>query len=127
MNFEHNLNSVEVTIDELLYAIDEVHKLPVEQRTRVGRSHLMAKIFQGQLHKALSVESRLIAMGEMIETGKLPGWALPEKEDGSYRIAESVWQATATEPLNFVDAQPHFNVTEFLNKVLSYSIPEGNA
>lgn len=94
-NIEESINSVEVTIDDLLEATED-HQLPPEDRNWKGRAHLMAMMFKGQPHKAMSIDSRLTAMSAMIESGKLLGWALPEQENGSYNIVERVWQVTST-------------------------------
>lgn len=127
MNIEESINSVEVTMDDLLEASEAVHQLPPEDRNWEGRAHLMAIMFKGQPHKAMSIDSRLTAMSIMVESGKLPGWVLPEQEDGSFIIAEPVWQVTATEPLQFIDNQPCFNEELFLQNILSCAEPEGNA
>ena len=98
-----------------------------ENRNWEGRSHLLAIMFKGSPHKAMSIDSRLNAMSGMVESGKLPGWAIPEQEDGSFLIAEPVWEATATEELSFIDNEPCFNESSFLEKVLSSVVAEGNA
>jgi hypothetical protein len=108
-------------------ATEAVHQLPEKDRNWEGRAHLMAMMFKGQPHRAMSVDSRLTAMSAMIESGKLPGWALPELEDGSYSIAEPVWQVTAIEPLKFIDNQPCFDDESFVHNVLSCAETEGNA
>jgi len=127
MNVEESINSIEITIEDLLEATEAVHQLPPEDRNWEGRAYLMAMMFKGQPHKAMSVDSRLTAMSAMIESGKLLGWALPDQDDGSHSVAEPVWQVTATEPLKFVDNQPCFDEPSFLEKILSCAEAEGNA
>lgn len=127
MSIEERINSVKVTINDLLEASEAVHSLKPEDRNWEGRAHLMAIMFKGEPHKAMAIDSRLIAMSSIIASGELPGWALPQKEDGSYNIAEPVWLATASEKLLFVEEQPCFNKETFLNSILSKAVPEGNA
>jgi len=126
-DFLEKINEVEITIDDLLNATEEVHKLPPEDRNWEGRAFTMAKMFKGQPHKAMAIDSRLTAMSEMIENGNLPGWALPKDEEGSVGVSEPVWEATAKEPLILNGNSTTFNKESFLNRVLSYAEPEGNA
>jgi hypothetical protein len=127
MNIEKHINSVVVTIQDLLNATEEIQNSVPENRNWEGRTHILALMFKGQPHKAMSIDSRLSAMSSMVESGKLPGWALPEQEDGSYLIAEPVWEATATEEISFIDNLPCFNESSFLQKILSNAEAEGNA
>ena len=127
MDIEEQINSVRVSAEELLEATNEVQKLPEDSKNWEGRTHILVKIFKGQPHKAMSVDSRLTAMSTMIDSGKLPGWALPEQEDGSFNVAEPVWQAAASEKLKFINNLPCFDEGDFLESVLSYAMPEGNA
>lgn len=124
---EKELNAVTITVEDLLLASDEVHKLPPEERNWKGRLHVMARLFHDTPSKGLSIEYRLVAMTKMIEAGALPGWAVPQVSDGSVQIAEPVWKATALEPLIFEENDAYFDQNSFLNRVLSMAKPEGNA
>lgn len=126
-DFLEQINEVEITIDDLLDVAEEVHKLAPEDRNWEGRAFTMARMFKGQPHKAMAIDSRLTAMSEIIESGSLPGWALPKTKDGSVGVAEPVWRATAKEPLILEGNQTTFNKESFLNRVLSYAEPEGHA
>jgi hypothetical protein len=63
----------------------------------------------------------------MIESGELPGWALPKEYDGSVAIVEPVWVVTAMKPLILVEDQAMFTKASFLEKVLASAEAEGNA
>ena len=41
------LNSVQVTLDDLLCVTREVHSLPESDRDWEGRTHLMVRLFKG--------------------------------------------------------------------------------
>ena len=126
-NIENTINRVEITVDDLLAAAEQVRQLPAENRNGLGRALCMAMIFKENHHKAMAVDSRLVAMNDMVKGGHLPGWAVPEGEDGSISIAEPVWEATAKEPLIFIDNEGAFNRKSFLNRILLCAEPEGNA
>lgn len=120
------LNTVRVTLDDLLLATREVHKLSPEDRDWEGRLHLMVRLFKGEPNKGMAVEHRLMAMNKLITSGVLPHWALPETPDGSTQIAEPVWLATASEPLLLGEREAYFEPTSFLNRVLSLAEPDGH-
>lgn len=124
---QNELNAVAITIDDLLLATDEVHKLLPDDRNWKGRLHVMARLFHDTPRKGLSIEYRLVAMSRMIEAGVLPGWAAPQAADGSVQIAEPVWKAAALEPLILEGKEAYFDQNSFLIKVLSMAEPEGNA
>ena len=127
MDIEKRVNSVTITPEELLKVSEEVHKLPERERDFEGRSILMIKMFSGEPDKVTSIDLRLTAMSEMIDTGNLPGWATPKQPDGSVLIAEPVWVAAVEEPLLFKGNDAYFDKEKFLEKVLSSAIPEGRA
>lgn len=89
----------------------------------------MARLFKGEPDRALAIEYRLVAMSRMLDSGVLPGWAQHMTPDGSVSVAEPVWQATATEPLEFGSEkeEPFFNKESFLSKVFELATPEGHA
>lgn len=124
---QNELNSVKITVDDLLLASREAHKLPPDDRNWEGRLHLMSRLFRGTPRKGLSIEHRLIAMTRLIEAGVLPGWAVPQASDGSVNIAEPVWMAAAIEPLILGEDEAFFDQDSFLARVLSMAEPEGNA
>jgi hypothetical protein len=126
-NLAARLNAAHITIDDLLFVTDEVHKLPPDDRDWEGRLHLMVRLFKGEPDKGLAIEKRLVAMSALIESGSLPHWALPEAPDGSMKIAEPVWLAAAAEPLLLTERDAYFEPTSFLERVLSLAEPDGNA
>lgn len=126
LNLAARLNAVHITVDDLLFAVEEVHKLPPEGRDWEGRLILMARLFTGEPDKAMAVEHRLVAMNDLILAGVLPHWALPEAPDGSVQIAEPVWQATATEPLLLGEKDAYFDQASFVNHVLALAEPDGH-
>lgn len=121
------LNAVHVSLDDLLLASREVHKLPPEDRDWEGRLHLMVHLFHGEPHKGAAVEHRLMAMSKLIDAGVLPHWALPQAPDGAVQIAEPVWLATASEPLLLTENEAYFEPTSFLQSILSLAEPDGYA
>lgn len=127
MNIEKRVNSASVTKEDLLRVSEEVHNLPEKERDFEGRTIAMIKMFPGQSDKCMAIDLRIMAMNEMIELDNLPGWALPQNEDGSFLIAEAVWEATASEPLIFTETEAHFDQEAFLERVLSSATPEGQA
>lgn len=96
---EKRINNAKVTVADLLKATSEVHKLPPEDRNWEGRLHTMAQVFQGNPDKALAIE-RLVAMSRMLESGSLPGWAMPKAANGSVSVAEAVWLAASEKNQN---------------------------
>ena len=121
------LNSVQVTLDDLLYVTREVHSLPESDRDWEGRTHLMVRLFKGEPNKALAIEYRLSAMHKLITTGVLPNWAMPEAPVGSIQIAEPVWLATASQPLLLKEREAYFETNSYLESVLRLAKPDGNA
>ena len=126
-NMAARLNAAHITIDDLLFATEEVHKLPPEDRDWEGRLHLMARLFKGEPDKGLAIEKRLAAMSALIGSGSLLHWALPEAPYDSVKIAEPVWLAAASEPLLLTERDAYFEPTSFLERVLSLAEPDGNA
>ena len=124
---QKELNAANVTVGDLQLASDAVHQLPPEDRDWEGRLHAMIRLVPGNPDKGLAIEYRLVAMSRMLEAGVLPGWALPQAPDGSMLVSESVWAATATEPLILEEREARFDHAGFLSRVLSLAGPEGNA
>ena len=127
MKIEERINSVKITAEDLFSVADEIHKLPDGERDWENRAIIAASMFKDEPDKAMAIDLRLMAMSEMINTGKLPGWATPTKIDGSVTLAEPVWVATADEPIVFTDTKSHFDEISFLKHVMTYAEPEGNA
>jgi hypothetical protein len=121
------LNAVRIDVEDLLNATAAVHKLPPEDRDWEGHLHLMARLFKGNPDKGLAVAYRIQAMGRSLESGKLPGWTMPKQPYGSVLIAEPVWKAAAHEPLLLRNRSAHFDEHGFLDRILSYAEPEGDA
>src|SRR5687768_15671870 len=93
------LNAVRVSVEDLLLASAEVHKLPPEDRDWEGRLHLMVRLFPGESLKASAVDLRLTAMSRLVAAGAISHWILAESSDASTSMAEPIWKATATAPL----------------------------
>lgn len=121
------INATHITIDDLLYVTEEVHKLPPDDQNWEGRMHLIVRLFKGEPDKALAIEKRLMAMSALVASGSLPHWSLPEAADGSIYISEPVWRATAAEPLLLTERDAYFEPNSFLERVLSLAEPDGNA
>lgn len=126
-NMAAQLNATRITIDDLLLASREVHKLPPDDQGWEGRLHLMVRLFKGEPDKGLAIENRLMAMSALVASGTLPHWVLPEAPDGSVQISEPVWLAAATEPLLLKEREAYFEPKSFLERVLSLAEPDGHA
>lgn len=124
---EKEINEVEVTIEDLLYVSEEVHKRPEKDRDWEGRMILMTRLFSGEPEKSMAIDYRLSALSEIIASNQLPHWALPTTEEGAVNIAEPVFLAAATEPLIFQDNEVYFDAGSFINRVLALAEPEGSA
>tara|TARA_R110002072_G_scaffold95501_1_gene210578 strand:+ start:1549 stop:1932 length:384 start_codon:yes stop_codon:yes gene_type:complete len=127
MNIEERINSAKVTKEDLLQVSEAVHNLPEKERDFEGRTILMIKMFPGESDKCMAIDLRIMAMNELIGSGTLPGWAIPQQEDGSFLIAEPVWVAAAAEQLVFSEKESYFDPEAFLERVLSCATPEGQA
>jgi len=121
------LNSVEVSMQDLLQASAQIHELPEEQRDFEGRALVMLRLFPGQTDKCQAVEYRLQAMSELVSRGALPGWATPRAATDVFEIAEAVWLATASERLLMLDGRPAFASDAFVRRVLEMAPSEGSA
>lgn len=124
---QNDLNAVVVSVNDLLVASETIHALPENDRDWEGRSIAMVRLFKGAPLKAMAVECRLRAMSRIVESGALPGWAMPPSSDGAVSIAEPVWSATATEPLVVEEPEAYFDRAGFLTRVLLLAESEGNA
>ena len=121
------LNSVAVSVEDLVLASDEVHHLPPEQRNWEGRTTCVARLFEGQHYKAFAVHSRLQAMAALITSGKLPQAFVDEMGDGGRMVAEPIFMAAAKEPILFTEEAPFFNAESFIEAVLRHSGVDGHA
>lgn len=126
-NLIARLNSVVVSVEDLVLASDEVHKLPPEQHNLEGHTSCVARLFIGQQYKAFAVHSRLQAMATLITSGKLPEGLVPEMSDGGRIIAEPVFFAAAKEPILFTEKEPFFNAESFIEAALRHSSVDGHA
>lgn len=121
------LNSVAVSVEDLVLASDEVHHLPPEQRNWEGRTTCVARLFEGQHYKAFAVHSRLQAMAALITSGKLPQALVDEMGDSGRMVAEPIFMAAAKEPILFTEEAPFFNAESFIEAVLRHSGVDGHA
>ena len=121
------LNAVTITKEDLLLVTQEVHKLPPDKRDWKDRLQLMNRLFNGEQYKVLAIEERIVAMSALISKGDLPGWVVPDENDGAMKIAEPVWMAAASEPLLFKETGAYFETTKFLDYILTIAEPDGNS
>ncbi|HMS27745.1 MAG TPA: hypothetical protein PKC80_10300 [Burkholderiaceae bacterium] len=126
-NMSKRLNAVTITKEDLLLVTQEVHKLPPGKRDWKDRLQLMNRLFNGEQDKVLAIEERIVAMSALISNGQLPGWAVPDENDGAMKIAEPVWMAAASEPLLFKDIGAYFEASKFLDHILTIAEPDGNS
>jgi hypothetical protein len=121
------INSERFTATDLLDLSRDVHDIPEELRDWEGRMILLAKRFPHQPYRALAADKRLQAMSALIATNTLPLGVLPQAQDGSHMVAESVFEAAAVEPLLQRGNKPFFEPESFLQRVLEFSEADGKA
>lgn len=126
-NLIARVNTVDVSVDDLLLASDEIHKLAPDQRDWEGRAICTARLFRGEHYKAFAVTSRLEAMAKLISSGELPNGLTPETADGGRMIAEPLFLAAAKEPILFTEKEPFFNAQSFIEFVLKHAEADGHA
>lgn len=122
-----HLNSIAVSVEDLIIASDEVHKLPPAQRNWEGQTTCVARLFKGQRYKAFAVHSRLQAMAALITSGKLHLALVAETRDGGRMVVEPIFIAAAKEPILFAETEPFFNADAFIDAVLRHSEVGGHA
>ena len=127
VNLIARLNSVVVSVEDLVLASDEIHNLPPEQRNWEGHTNCVARLFIGQHYKAFAVHSRLQAMAALITSGKLPLSLVTEMSDGGRVLPEPIFAAAAKEPILFTEKEPFFNAECFIEAVLRNSEVDGHA
>jgi hypothetical protein len=111
-------NAILVTLDDLFHGSDEIHKLPREEMSWDGRMDCLTRIFRGRRDKAFVVNSRLEAMSQLVNTGKLPYGVLPMDTAGWNSLANSVLLAAAEMPILFLEKEPYFEPEPFAAFVL---------
>ena len=121
------INSERFTAADLLALSSDIHDLPEEVRDWEGRMFLLAKRFPHQPYRALAADKRLEAMSALVATNTLPLGVLPQAQDGSHMVAESVFEAAALEPILDRDNRPFFEPESFLKRVHELSEADGKA
>lgn len=121
------LNSVAVSVEDLVLASHAVYKLPPEQRDWEGQTTCVTRLFNGQRYKAFAVHYRLQALAALITNGKLPEALATEINDGGRMVAEPVFFAAAKEPILFTEKGPFFNPESFIEAALRHGGVEGHA
>jgi hypothetical protein len=111
-------NAILVNIDIMWRGCDEIHKLPREEMNWDGRMDCLTRIFRGQRDKAFVVNSRLEAMGRLVEAGKVPWGVIPMDTAGWSHLANSVFLAAAEMPILFLAKVPYFEPEPFAAFVL---------
>jgi hypothetical protein len=120
------LNSVAVSVEDLVLASHVVHNLPPEQRDWEGQTTCITRLFNGQRYKAFAVHYRLQAMAALITSGKLPLPPVAEMSDGGRMVAEPIFVAAAKEPILFTGKEPFFNAESFIEAVLRHGGVDGH-
>ena len=126
------VNAVEISVDDLRRAVEEVQQLPPQDRDWEGRLLVLNRLFRRTPNKGIAIEYRIVALCRVLEAEEVPGWALlewplPKASDGSIAVAEAMWRATATEHLVFGAGDPTFERTRFLERVSSFAESEASA
>jgi hypothetical protein len=120
-------NPIRFSLDDILLASAEIHKLPPEARNRNGRTRCLASVFHGQRQMAIALNARLEAMARLVAAGKIPCWVLPLGANGFQMIAEPVFLAAAKAPLSFIDGEAYFEPAVFVTLVLEHASVHGHA
>ena len=113
-------NAVCVSVDDLIIAVAEIQKLPLETCDREARTRCLARMFK-QNDKVIAVNSRLEAMAQVVRSGKIRRWVLPNI------VAEIVFLAATKEPILFVEEEPSFDAASFVSFVLANAAVDGHA
>lgn len=126
------VNAVDISVDDLRRAVEEVQQLAPEDRDWEGRLLVLNRLFRRSPHKGIAIEYRLVAMCRLLEAELPPGWALPEWPlpkgvDGSIAVDAAMWRATAIEQLVFGEGDPMFDRASFVERVASFAESEGSA
>ena len=115
------VNAVSVTVEDLHLAVAEIQKLPLETCNREARTRCLARVFNWQDYKVVAVNYRLEAMGEVVRSGKIRRWVLPNL------VAEVVFLAAAKAPILFTENDWHFDQKSFVELVLDNAEVDGHA
>ena len=120
-NLIARVNAVPVTVEDMYLAVAEIQKLPLETCNREARTRCLARIFNGQDYKVIAVNYRLEAMGQVVRSGKIRRWVLPNL------VAEVVFFAAATAPILLTEDDWHFDQEAFAASVLENAAVDGHA
>jgi hypothetical protein len=120
-NLIARVNAVPVTVEDMYLAVAEIHKLPLKTCNREARTRSLARIFNGQTYKVIAVNSRLEAMGEVVRSGKIRRWVLPNV------VAEVVFFAAAKAPILLTEKKWFFDQEAFVAFVLDNAAVDGHA
>jgi hypothetical protein len=111
-------NAILVTLDDLFHGSDEIHKLPRKAMNWDGRMDCLTRIFRGRRDKAFVVNSRLEAMSQLVNAGKVPYGVTPMDTPDWNALANSVFLAAAELPILFHEKEPYFQPEPFAAFVL---------
>jgi hypothetical protein len=120
-DFVARVNTVSVTVEDLLLAYAEIQTLPLKECNREARTHILARMFKGQGCKAFAVGSRLEAMARVVRSGKIRRWVLPNI------VCEVVFLAAAKEPILFTKNESFFDPKSFVAFVLENAAVDGHS
>jgi hypothetical protein len=120
-NLIARVNAVSVTVEDMFLASADIQKLPLETCNRDPRTRCLARIFNEQSYKVIAVNYRLEAMAEVVRSGKIRRWVLPNI------VAEVVFFAAAKEPILLTEDEWHFDQEAFVAFVLENAAVDGHA
>jgi len=81
------------------------------------RSVLIARqVFGKDSDKCYSINLRMTALSELLQSESLPGWVAPDTTNGSFQVAANLYLAAGSEPLVEEGKNWRFDTVSLLHK-----------
>jgi hypothetical protein len=120
-----------VSAADMERAFEAVHTLPPEARTDIAtRVVCLLELFGEPGRREVSarvaaIDWRCQALARLSDRPEFKNWSLPDL-DGGARIAPTVLEAAATEPLIAIDGEPAFDADRFFQRLLAAAEEDGH-
>ena len=120
------INAVTVTREELVKVARAIEAQPPADRDLSSLMSAVAEQCGDEVERAASVFFRIQALGRLVKTEELPGWALPEAETGGIPVRGPLLMAAAVVPIREDDqGRAAFDRETLLQKALEFAPHEG--
>ncbi len=120
------INAVEVTREELVHVAQAIDELPAGERSFFSLMARVAEECRDEVEHAASVFFRIQALGRLLKTESLPGWALPAEETGGIPVRGPLLMAATEVPiLEDGRGRAAFDRDVLLQKALEFVPHEG--